>query len=252
MKERAAIWPVYTGASFNIWDPDTGRYYDSVASEEITDHLQAKRFRQHRNSKSAFAAFDEETIENPTTLPCLRPRIVYRDVTRSTDSRTTIAVLIPGGIVVVDQAPYLLRIGGDERDEAFLLGVLSSMILDWYARRVVEQHIKFHILNNFPIPDTDIDSDPVGARVIEIAGRLAAVDERYADWAAEVGVPVGSVGDETTKQDLISELDACVAHLYGLDESDLAVIYETFHEGADYSARHSAVLEHFRRWEGCR
>ena len=44
--------------------------------------------------------------------------------------------------------------------------------------------------------------------------------------------------------------DACVAHLYGLDESDLAVIYETFHEGADYSERHAAVLEHFRRWVG--
>lgn len=41
-----------------------------------------------------------------------------------------------------------------------------------------------------------------------------------------------------------------MAHLYGLDESDLAVIYETFHEGADYSERHAAVLEHFRRWVG--
>ena len=49
--------------------------------------------------------------------------------------------------------------------------------------------------------------------------------------------------------DLICELDACVAHLYGLDESDLAVIYETFHKGADYSERHAAVLDHFRRWE---
>ena len=24
----------------------------------------------------------------------------------------------------------------------------------------------------------------------------------------------------------------------------------TFHEGADYSERHAAVLGHFRRWEG--
>ena len=149
MKNRTKVWPVYTGASFNIWEPDTDRYYDSVDSKEITDHLQAKRFRQHRNSRSAFAAFDEEIIADPATLPCLRPRIVYRDVTRSTDSRTAIAALIPGGVVVVDQAPYLLRIGGNERDEAFMLGLLSSMILDWYARCVVEQHIKFHILNNF-------------------------------------------------------------------------------------------------------
>ncbi|MXZ68711.1 MAG: hypothetical protein F4Z17_07010 [Acidimicrobiia bacterium] len=83
--------------------------------------------------------------------------------------------------------------------------------------------------------------------MVEIAGRLAAVDDRFAEWAAALGVPVGSVADEATKHDLVSELDACVAHLYGLDESDLAVIYETFHENTDYSDRHAAVLEHFRR-----
>ncbi len=101
---------------------------------------------------------------------------------------------------------------------------------------------------NFPIPDADVDDDPVARRVVHIAARLAAVDERYAGWAAEVGVPVGSVTDEAMKQDLICELDACVAHLYGLDEDDLAVVYETFHEGTDYSERHRAVLVHFRRW----
>ena len=121
------------------------------------------------------------------------------------------------------------------------------MILDWYARRVVEISLTFHLLNNFPIPDADTDSDPVACRVVDISGRLAAVDERYAEWATEVGVPVGSVTDAATKQDLICELDACVAHLYGLDEDDLAVVYETFHEGSDYSERHRAVLAHFRR-----
>ena len=158
-----------------------------------------------------------------------------------------IAALVPGELVITHQAPYLLRIEGTQRDEAFLVGVLSSMILDWYARRVVELHLTASILNNFPVPDADIDNDPVARRVVEVAGRLAAVDEQYAEWAAEVGVPVGSVTDEESKQDLICELDACVAHLYGLDEDDLAVVYETFHEGADYSERHRAVLAHFRR-----
>ena len=83
----------------------------------------------------------------------------------------------------------------------------------------------------------------------EITGRLAAVDERFADWAAEVGVPVGSANDEATKQDLICELDACVALLYGFDEDDVAVIYETFDEKRPhrYTERHAAVLVHFRR-----
>ena len=73
------------------------------------------------------------------------------------------------------------------------------------------------------------------------------MDERFAEWAAEVGVPVGSANDEAVQLDLICELDACVAHLYGLDEDDLAGVYDTFSETVDYSERHAAVLTHFRR-----
>ncbi len=109
----------------------------------------------------------------------------------------------------------------------------------------VEINLNFHIFNNFPVPDPG-EGHPIRDRVVEIAGRLAAVDKRFAEWAAEVGVPVGSANDEAVKQDLIYELDACVAHLYGLDDDDLAVVYETFSKKVDYSDRHAAVLSHFR------
>ena len=241
------LWVVYKGASFELWQPDTGTYYASVNSGEITRHLQQKRLRQGRTTRSPFAEFSEEHIDDPETLPCLRPRIAFRDITRSTDSRTVITALVPGQVVITNQAPYLLWPRGTSRDEAFLLGVLSSMILDWCARCVVELHLNFHIFNNLPIPWADLEEDPIAAHVVEIAGRLAAVDERFAEWAAEVGVPVGSANDEAVKQDLICELDACVAFLYDLDESDLAVIYETFSETVDYSERHAAVLTHFRK-----
>ena len=123
------------------------------------------------------------------------------------------------------------------------------MPCDWQSRRTVELHMTFEQFNQLSIPDPGSDH-PVRDRVVEIAGRLAAVDERYAEWAAEVGVPVGSANDEAVKQDLICELDACVAFLYGLDEDDLAVVYETFSETVNYSARHAAVLTHFRRLTG--
>ena len=122
------------------------------------------------------------------------------------------------------------------------------MILDWLVRRVVELNLGFYIFNNLPVPDVGFyPPGSVEARVVEIAGRLASPDERFADWAKEVGVPVGSVKSESEKQGLIHELDACVARLYGLDEDDLAVLYTTFHANTDYSERHAAVIEHFRR-----
>jgi hypothetical protein len=44
---------------------------------------------------------------------------------------------------------------------------------------------------------------------------------------------------------MIYELDAVVAHLYGLTERQLIHIFETFHEGWDYDARLRAVLKHY-------
>ena len=244
------FWPVYAGRSFDLWEPDRGAYYASADAKRIVAHLQSKRERGHRNRRSVFSEFSSDQIKNPSTLACHQPRILFRDITRATDTRSLRAALVPGEVVAVNLAPALVWSKGTPRDGAFLLGILCSMIFDWYIRRVVELHVTFAILDSCPVPEVDPATDVVGARVVEIAGRLAAVDDRFAGWAAEVGVPVGSVRDEATKQDLVCELDACVALLYGLDESDLAVIYETFHEGADYSDRHSAVLDHFRRWAG--
>ena len=64
------LWPVYKGASFDLWEPDTGVYYASVNSDEITRHLQQKRLRQHRTASSPFAEFSDEHIDDRETLPC--------------------------------------------------------------------------------------------------------------------------------------------------------------------------------------
>ncbi|WP_419849073.1 hypothetical protein [Candidatus Poriferisocius sp.] len=240
------IWPVYKGTSFNLWEPDTGVYYDSADAQSMIAHLQEKRLSQRRTRSSAFAEQDESVADDPATLPCLNPRIAFRDVARSTDTRTLITALIPGGRVLVHKAPYLLQIEGTMADETYVLGVLSSIPCDWQSRRTIELVMSFGQFNQLSVPDPG-EGHPVRDRVVEIAGRLAAVDERFAEWAAEVGVPVGSANDEAVIQDLICELDACVAHLYGLDEDDLAVVYETFSEAVDYSEHHAAVLAHFRR-----
>ncbi len=245
--ESTTVWPVYKGISFNLWTPDTGVYYDSADGEEMVAFLQKRRLSQSNTKSSAFFEQDASVVSDPATLPCLSPRVAFRDVTRSTDSRTIIAALVPGNLVIVNQAPYLLRTEGKATDEAFVLGVLCSMPCDWQARRTVELHMTFAQLGLLSIPDPGA-GHPVRDRITEVAGRLAAVDDRFSEWATEVGVPVGSVTDQATKDDLVCELDACVAHLYGLDESDLGVIYSTFSQTVDSSDRHAAVLEHFRRW----
>ena len=250
MTRASDLWPVYTGDSFNLWEPHTGGYYGETDPDTVRRALQRKRLRAQRNRRSAFSEFTHEWASDPTSLPCLEARITFRDEARSTDNRTLIAALVPGEVVLVHMAPYLLWPQGTARDQAYLLGVLCSMPLDWCARRVIERHVTYNHFNSLPIPRPSANN-PYRLRTVEVAGRLAtakADHTGFRDWAAAVGVAPGSVHSESEKQDLIAELDAVVAHLYGLDEDDLAVIYDTFHAGADYSERHAHVLRHFRDW----
>ena len=240
-------WPVYTGATFNLWEPDAGNPTTWCDPAVVVTALQKKRQRQARTSTSAFAGLTASVLDNLGTLPCMRPRIAYRQITRPTDSRTVLAALVPSHVVLTNAAPYLLRRRGSSGDEAYLLGVLSSIPLDWYARRYVELNLNLHILNAFPIPRPGVD-DSWRTRIVHIVGRLAAVDGRYSDWATEVGVPVGSVTDHAGKDDLVAELDALVALLYGLSRDDLQHVFTTFHRGWDYQPRLTAASVHYDRW----
>jgi hypothetical protein len=237
----AGYWKLYKGESFNLWTPDTGKYYGGVDPEVITPMLQEKRMKTSRQSNSPFNEFKVGEIAKIDTLPILNPRIAIRLVSSSTNQRTFIAALIPPDTALTHGAPYLLFPKGGPPEEAFVLGVISSLPLDWVARRTAEINITYHVINGLPIPDiTDVDDRK--AKIIQNAGRLAAVDKRYAKWAKAVGVQVGSVKSETEKEALIDELDALVANLYGLTRSQLEHVFKTFHRNWDYSSRLEQVL----------
>ncbi len=240
------FWPVFKGESFDLWEPDTGRYYAWADPEVVLPELQKSRLRGGNLVRSPFSEFSRDVLRKPETLPCYFARIAFRDVSRATDSRTLRAALVPPKVFITNKGPYLLWPRGDERDQAYLLGVLSSPSLDWYARRFVETSLNFFIVNPLPVPRPSRD-DVRWQRIVQLAGRLAAVDDRYANWASAVGVVCGPL-EERVKADHIHELDGVVALLYGLTERQLTHLFETFHEGWDFADRLEATLKHFHTW----
>lgn len=241
----AGHWPVFKGESFDLWAPDRGAafYYAWAEPKAALEWLYGKRLRGSRGG--AHAEFPVSHRQKRDTLPPLLPRLVFRDVTNRTNQRTIIAALVPADVFLTNKAPYLLWPRGDEKDQAFLLAVLSSRSLDWYARRFVELNVNFFIFNPLPIPRPP-RTHSLWQKAVALAGRLAAPDDRFADWAAQVGVEHGPLPPDV-KQDMIDELDAVVARLYGLDEDQLTHLFETFHEGWDYAPRLAAVRAHFQR-----
>ena len=240
-------WPVYKGESFDIWNPDTGVYYAWADPAPVLDWLQRKRLKAGKGRRdSPHREFPLEHLRDRTTLPCLAPRIAFRDITNRTNQRTVIACLVPPEVLITNKGPYFLWPRGDEKDQAFLLGVLCSIPLDWYARRFVEISVNFFIINPFPIPRPTRD-DLRWQRVVALAGRLACPDGRFAAWAEAVGVDCGPLAADE-KEDMIHELDAVVAHLYGLDDRQLIHVFETFHKGWDCRERLDGVHRRFRAW----
>ena len=102
------FWPVYKGESFDIWTPDTGKYYAWANPEPTMQWIQSKRLRGNRNRRSPHSEFSRPHVLNPETLPCFRPRVAFRDVSRATDSRTVRVALLPSKVFIANQAPYLL------------------------------------------------------------------------------------------------------------------------------------------------
>ena len=242
------FWPVYTGKSFNIWNHDTGERYAWGDPDVVLEYIQESRENsyQYAGKRSAYYEMDENWVNDKSTLTCFKPRVSFRDVARATDTRTTIACLVPPNTFLVEKSPFFLWPRGSKQDEAYLLGVLCSVPLDWYVRRFVETGLKYYLVNSFPIPRPGQDNT-LRQRTVELSGRLAAADDRYADWASAVGVDYGPL-DEDIKQEKIYELDAVVAHLYGLSRENVEVIFETFHDGWDYEERLECVLDYYTDW----
>ena len=207
--------------------------------------------RQDPGPASPHHGFSDQHLADPDTLACRRPRIAIRDITNPTNTRTLIAALIPPDRILPQHAAYALASEDTTAaDEAFTLGILASMPCDWQARRRAELHMgNSEILGGLSIPDPT--NDAVSSRLAEIAGRLAAADERFASWAQQAGVPVGAVRP-AERDGLLAELDACAAELYGLDEDDLRVLYGTFGRPGQHDARRDAVIGHWRRITGSR
>lgn len=242
VEEARGRIPVDTGASFNLWNPDFGAPYAYADRDVLRPYLEKKLQHIQHNKRSAYYQ-----MQFPDgALPLDQARIAFRDVTNRTNSRTMIACLLPPGTSATHKAPLFVRRSGTPRDEAALLGVLCSIPFDWYMRRWVETTMSFELVGNAPFPN--LDENGLKSAIIDRAGRLAAVDDRYTTWAAEVGVPCGSVKTEEDRQRLIVELDALVSLGYGLSEGDVTHLFATFHKGWDYRPRLTQVLDAYRRF----
>ena len=231
--QTARLWK---GESFDQYDPH-GAGERRVG---VTPQLLQKVRKPRPGSGSLLAKDVALKLRKEAVLTELdRARVAFRDVTNRTNSRTIIACLVPPGVYLTNTAPYLAFPKGSERDQAASLGIMNSLPFDWQARRFVELHVSFFILEGLRLPAlSDLDYEAIA----KAAARLSSVDERFADFAAATGVECDPL-PEAEHRRLRVDIDARVARAWGLTLDDFHVIFEDFTLDAVTPAYRAALVE---------
>jgi hypothetical protein len=236
-------YPVFMGSAYNLWNSTFGEPYGFVGSDFL-DELLSRAKRGSTTNRSAYAGM---TVHGIQDLAMSKARIAFRLITNQTNTRTGIFCLVPPGVVLGHGSPFLFRRRGSAITDAYLLGILSSIPFDWYARRWVELNFTFELLKPMPIPLFD-SADSRVQKVIELASSMAFTDDSFKQWIKETGVNTTKRSSENPQPADIAELDAICANLYGLSRDQLVHIFETFHRGWNYTERLAMTLKFFDEW----
>ena len=111
------------------------------------------------------------------------------------------------------------------------LAVFNSHVLDYVIRQKISATLNFFYVYQLPVP-RKLSGNPLFDAIIPRAARLTCTRPDFADlWQAVMGeawTPTSGATDAVERQQLRDELDALVAHLYGLSRDEFAHILATF------------------------
>lgn len=142
------------------------------------------------------------------------PRVVFRDIARSTDQRTAIAAVMPRA-AHANPAPTL-----DGVNPWMCAAVLASLTIDYLIRMKVSAHLNWHYVETLPFRDWE--RTPFAEYAEDLAFRLNAVGQDFPEPADD---PLVEPKDRLAAR-LV--LDALVGDLYDLGVADLAHIATRF------------------------
>ncbi len=137
-----------------------------------------------------------------------RPRLAYRDIASSTNRLTLIAAIVPADAVTTHTL-FCLKTPLPPDAQHVLCALLNSFVANYLVRFRVNTHVTVSLVSRLPIPRLDADSTSF-RRLAALATTLM-----HSPTPAE-------------QQPEYVELQATVARLYTLSETDFAHVLSTF------------------------
>jgi hypothetical protein len=163
-------------------------------------------------------------------------RVCFRYPSRSDDSRTLIAAILPCGILPAKGYAHWLLFGHTRWDDRLLLiGLLNSAILDWFARRVVDRHVTDRLLRILPVP-TYTKTRSLENFIIQCASALSKKTMARGELPT-----IDAEIQQLEPREIRIRLDAAAFFYYGVSAKDAAMVFEDFSEDAFDESYRSAV-----------
>lgn len=221
-----------------------------------------------------------------------RPLLSIREVTGSSNQRTLICSINPGNGVYGNTA----NVSFINADSFVLISILNSFVIDFIARSKVNQHMTQSVLKSLPIKALKEHDDFYNALNIRSIFLVCSRDEFAELWNESISkinytnintihaplkypslVDFANCNDMWDKSAILegktdtanrfdigdraqlrAEIDAIVAHLYGLNRDEMSYILDTFTALSNAETREFGefrskrmVLEEMKRLEGC-
>jgi len=175
-------------------------------------------------------------------LPVDHYRPCYREIARGTDERTVIAAIVPPGTAITRKLHFFYRSAFDLAANGyrtvlpapamvFVVGLLNSLVLDFVVRRKVSSTVTKSVMATLPVADVPLGHGP-GAEIVRLSARLTCRAPQFAELADVLGVECAPLPPGEDRS-LRAQLDARVAHLYGLSADQLELILADFRGSAD-------------------
>ena len=246
-----------TGTHDSRWDfRSSGRHGDFVNDDLIDDYWNICRTRNVDqygiNEGKAFrGSVDPEELLNigrgvvKSTDEIVfgkdHPAVMFRHVSRSTDTRTLIGCILPETGYIFNSG-YIHAIEhkkGTDEDRLFaLLAYLNSFVGDWWARRFADRHVTAPIINNLPIPEWTEEQ-------IEQASKLALeMTSREGIEVAAGNRQVESVGElsDNSEIEIRAKIERLVADGFDLQKGHVDTLLNDFSDEACPSDMRDEIL----------
>jgi hypothetical protein len=214
--------------------------------EEALDPLLPNRGRG-TTRQQRIAALLKAHKRGPLTADDVRtdaeaPRLVFRTIAANTNERTMITAILPQQVFTGNSLSYLIPWQFDTQQAltqldnirncykpslpapilAYLCGALTSFVIDYALRFKVSANINMFYVYQLPVPRLTPE-DPYGRTIAERVAKLVCVGPEFDELRRKLlgSVEAHVATNPIERQRLQNEIDALVAHLFGLEEEEL-------------------------------